>query len=103
MLNFQVHTEEYRRERTPYFTDVWSVEKVVTDADGWELPPKMQNHALLLYVESGGLCFSKDGALFSLGKGETLLCAAGVRLGLKGEGACFYLVRFDCSDLHFFI
>ena len=106
MLKFPIHTEAYRREKEPFFTDVWSIRKVSTDADGWELPPRMQNHAVLLYVESGSLCFSLNGELFSLGKGEMLCADVGTRLGLrsaKEESACFYLVRFDCSDLHFFI
>ena len=57
MLNFPIHTEAYRREKEPFFTDVWNIQKVSTDSDGWELPPKMQNHAVLLYVESGSLLF----------------------------------------------
>lgn len=106
MIHFPIHTEAYRREKEPFFTDAWSIQRVSTDADGWELPPSMQNHAVLLYVESGSLCFSLNGELFSLGKGEALCADVGTRLGLrsvKEESACFYLVRFDCSDLHFFI
>ncbi len=106
MINFPIHTEAYRREKDPFFTDVWNIQKVSTDSDGWELPPNMQNHSVLLYVESGSLYFSLNGELFSLSKGETLCADVGVRLGLrssKGESSCFYIVRFDCSDLHFFI
>ncbi|MBE6680315.1 MAG: helix-turn-helix transcriptional regulator [Ruminococcaceae bacterium] len=106
MINFPIHTEAYRREKEPFFTDVWTIQKVSTDSDGWELPPSMQNHAVLLYVESGSLLFSLNGELFSLNKGETLCADVGTRLGLRssrGESSCFYLVRFDSSDLHFFI
>ena len=106
MIRFPIHTEEYRREKSPFFTDVWNIQKVSTDSDGWELPPSMQNHAILLYAVSGSLCFSLNGEPFLLRKGETLCADVGVRLGLrssKGESSCFYLIRFDCSDLHFFI
>ncbi len=106
MLKFPIHTEAYRREKEPFFTDVWNVQKVSTDSDSWELPPNMQNHAVLMYVESGSLCFSLNGECFYLRKGETLCANVGMRLGLgsvEGDGVCFYLVRFDCSDLHFFI
>lgn len=106
MLNFPIHTEAYRREKEPFFTDVWNIQKVSTDSDGWELLPSMQNHSILLYVESGSLIFSLNGEPFSLCKGETLCANVGVRLGLcssRGESSCFYLIRFNCSDLHFFI
>ncbi len=106
MINFPIHTEAYRREKEPFFTDVWSIQKVITDSDGWELAPSMQNHAVLLYVESGSLLFSLNGEPFSLNKGETLCADVGTRLGLRssrGESSCFYLVQFDSSDLHFFI
>ncbi len=106
MINFPIHTETYRREKVPFFTDVWNIQKVSTDSDGWELPPSMQNHAVLLYVESGSLLFSLNGELLSLSRGEILCADVGTRLGLRssrGESSCFYLVRFDCSDLHFFI
>ena len=106
MIQFPIHTEAYRREKEPFFTDVWSVQKVSTDADGWELPPSMQSHSLLLYVENGSLNFSLNDEFFSLCKGEALCVDVGMRLGLrssKNESSCFYLIRFDCSDLHFFI
>ena len=106
MIKFPVHTDAYRREKDLFFTDVWSIQKVSTDSDGWELPPCMQNHSALLYVESGSLYSSLNGELFSLCKGEALCVDVGTRLGLrsaKGESSCFYLIRFDCTDLHFFI
>lgn len=106
MINFPVHTEAYRREKVPFFTDLWNIQKVSTDSDGWELPPRMQNHSVLLYAESGDLFFTLNGTLFSLCKGEVLCADVGTRLGLrssKGICACFYIIRFDCSDLHFFI
>lgn len=106
MINFPGHTEAYRREKTPFFTDLWSIQKVSTDSSKWELAPRMQNHAVLLYVESGDLCFSLNGKLFSLCKGEALCADAGARLGLHsstGSDTCFYIIHFDCSDLHFFI
>lgn len=106
MINFPIHTEAYRREKTPFFTDIWSIKKVSTDEDGWELPPSMQSHAVLLYIESGSLCTYLNGELLPLEKGETLCLNVGVRFGLRssrGVSTCFYLVRFDCSDLHFFI
>ena len=106
MINFPIHTEAYRREKTPFFTDVWNIEKVITDEDGWELLPLMQSHSVLLYLESGSLCFSLNGNSFTLEKGESLCADVGTRFGLrssKGACACFYVIRFDCSDLHFFI
>lgn len=106
MLNFPIHTESYRREKDPFFIDVWNIQKVITDLDDWELLPRMQNHGVLIYVKSGSLCFSLNGASFLLRKGETLCANVGMCLGLRsfeGESACFYLVRFNSSDTNFFI
>ena len=106
MLNFPIHTETYRREKDPFFIDVWNIQKVSTDLDGWELLPRMHNHGVLIYVESRSLCLSLNGDSFLLSKGETLCANVGTCLGLRfaeGESACFYLVSFNCSDINFFI
>lgn len=105
MIQFPIHTEAYRRDKVPCSTDIWRVQKISTDGDGWTFPHRMLGHSVLLYAESGDLSLSLNGESLPLKKGMALCAAAGIRFSLSPAGrgnVCFYLIEFDCNDLSLF-